>query len=94
MQRLLGQVRLLRRQAQRVVPEEVELQALQCLLIGKVEHLLQEVDAQHGLHRPVGAPVVLTVQVGKPFLVDQGKRPGLKHLRPTPLQEPGLLHRE
>lgn len=90
-QRLLRQVRFLRRQPQRMVPQEVELQLLQRILVGQVEHLLQQQHPQQGLHRPVGTPVVLAIQVGKPRLIDQGQCPQVEHLGPTALQQPRLL---
>ncbi len=77
-------------QAQGVVPEQVELQLLQGLLVREVEHLLEDVDSQHGLHRPIGPAIVGTVHGGEGLLIDQGKGLVSEDLGPTPLQATGL----
>ena len=82
-QRLLRQVRFLRRQAQRVVPQQVELETLQRFGVGQVVHVLQDQHAQHGLHRAVRTTVVLAIQRREQVFVDQRQRPGPKRLCPT-----------
>ena len=92
-ERLLWQMALLHAQTKGMVPLQIELQLFQGLLVGQVEHLFQDVDAEHGLHRPVGPAIVRVVHVSKPVLINQRQRLVPEHLRPAPLQQLGLLRR-
>jgi len=89
-QGLPGQVRFLPGQPQGVVPQEIELQLLQGLFVGEVKHLLQDMNSQHRLHRPIGPPVVRVVHRGEAILVDQGKGPVSENLGLASLHQPGL----
>ena len=83
---LLRQMRLLRLQTQGMVPQQVELQALQRLRVGQIEHVLQDQHTQDGLHRAVGTTVVPAIQRREQRFVDQRQGVDAKRLRPAGLQ--------
>ena len=92
-QRLLGKVRLIHLQPQGVMPQQIELQLLQSLHVGQVEHLLEDVHPKHRLHRTVRSAHVGAVHRCEALLVYQRQRLVPEHLRPTPLHQLRLLRR-
>jgi hypothetical protein len=93
-QRLLAQMRILRHQAQRMMPQQVPFHLLQDLLVREIEHFLQDQHADEDLDRPVRPPVVLAIQRRKGLLVDQRKDLLSELIRPGPLQPARLLMRK
>ena len=71
---LLAHVRFVRLCAQRILPDRVEHVLLDRLLVGEVEHLLEQQYAQHLGHRLVRPAVVRTEHRGKHRLVPQQHR--------------------
>lgn len=81
-QGLLADVGVIGLYAERVLPEEVELESFEDLLVGEVIPLLEHVQAHEQANRLVGAAVAFVEAVAEDLLVDDGEDSVAKDLGP------------